>query len=168
MEIFVKKLLDKGYINDKDFFVIVTEVDYKDDIPLPKGMFKFQPNFLLHIVESVVGRNSDVVLKVYKALESKNLYKFNALFYRSMDIFGYDIEVKGQEFSEDEAENLSLTRKKYTQILEKMNKYIERLKKKLTEYFFEFYKEESEEMILGEEYINYFFGDDEDDDDMEE
>lgn len=168
MEVFVKKLLDKGYINDKDFFVIVTEVDYKDDIPLPKGIFKFQPNFLLNIVESVVGGNSYTVLRVYKALESKNLYRFNALFYKSMDIFGYDIEIKGQEFSEDEAKSLNLTNKKYAQIIEKMSKNIERLKKKLTEYFLEFYKEESEDMILGEEYINYFFGDYEDDDDMEE
>lgn len=163
MEVFVERLLDKGYIDDGEFFVIVTEVDYKDEIPLPKGMFKFQPEFLLNIIENAVGQNPGLILKVYRALEEKNLYKFDAVFYRSINIVGYDIKVKGQDFSEEEAKSLGLTRDQYNQIIGKIEEYVEILKEKLTKYFFEFYKEETEEFMSGEEYIIDLLDDEEDD-----
>ncbi len=168
MEIFVERLLDKGYIDDEEFFVIVTEVDYKDEIPLPKGMFKFQPEFLLNIIENTVGQNPDLILKVYRALEEKNLYKFNAVFYRSINIVGYDINVKGQDFSEEEAESLGLNHDQYNQIAGKIEEYVEILKEKLTEYFFEFYKEETEEFVFGEEYIIDLSDDEDEEDDSED
>ncbi|MEN2984183.1 MAG: hypothetical protein ABDH25_04065 [Dictyoglomaceae bacterium] len=150
MDNLVKSLLNNSFVFNSDVIIVISDYDYKDDTPLPKGFIKVQPSRLMEIIEKVI-EDPKGVISVFKKIDKHNWSLFKTTFCNELDSFGYRAIIGKFKLRREEIKETGLSNKEYKKIAKEINNIFKSCENLIIAYSNEFNKKVLEKKIEIEE-----------------